>query len=67
MDKMLKPGNIAFISQRGALGGVVLDINCDKEVREAYQKIIQRAKEYNPNAEIQSITVQKMIKNKATK
>lgn len=50
------------ITHKTEAGGVILDINSDKEVREAYQQIIQNAKEYNPNAEIQGITVQKMIK-----
>jgi acetyltransferase len=43
-------------------GGVVLDLNSEAEVREAYDRIIQRAKQYNPEAEIQGVTVQKMIK-----
>jgi acetyltransferase len=43
-------------------GGVILDINSDAEVREAFNRIKQRAKEYNPNAEIQGVTVQPMIK-----
>jgi acetyltransferase len=43
-------------------GGVVLDINSQTELREAYDTIIQRAKEYNPKAEIHGVTVQPMIK-----
>jgi acetyltransferase len=43
-------------------GGVVLDINSEAEVREAFERIIKKAKEYNPNAEIQGVTVQPMIK-----
>ncbi len=43
-------------------GGVVLDINSQTELREAYDNIIQRAKEYNPKAEIHGVTVQPMIK-----
>jgi len=43
-------------------GGVVLDINSQTELREAYDNIIQRAREYNPEAEIHGVTVQPMIK-----
>ena len=43
-------------------GGVVLDINSEAEVREAFEHINKKAKEYNPNAEIQGVTVQPMIK-----
>jgi acetyltransferase len=43
-------------------GGVILDIESESELREAFNRIIQRAKEYNPNAEIQGVTVQKMIR-----
>ena len=43
-------------------GGVVLDLNSETEVREAYDRIIQRAKQYRPEAEIQGVTVQEMIK-----
>ncbi|MGC9345444.1 MAG: acetate--CoA ligase alpha subunit [Candidatus Bathyarchaeales archaeon] len=43
-------------------GGVVLDITCEAELREAFDRIMQRAKEYNPNAEILGVTVQPMIK-----
>jgi len=45
-------------------GGVVLDLNSEAEVREAYNRIIERAKQYNPQAEIQGVTVQEMIKKK---
>jgi len=43
-------------------GGVALDLNSEAEVREAFERIIKRAKEYNPNAEILGVTVQPMIK-----
>jgi acetyltransferase len=43
-------------------GGVVLGINSEAELREAFDNIIQRAKEYNPEAEIRGVTVQPMIK-----
>jgi acetyltransferase len=43
-------------------GGVVLDINSEAELRNAFDLIVQRAKEYNPDAEIQGVTVQRMLK-----
>ena len=45
-------------------GGVLLDINTETELREAFEQIIQRAKEYNPKAEIEGVTVQPMIKKR---
>ena len=43
-------------------GGVALDLGNDDEVREAFKRITQSAKEHNPNAEIEGVTVQPMIK-----
>jgi acetyltransferase len=43
-------------------GGVVLNINSETELREAFDNVIQRAKEYNSEAEIHGVTVQPMIK-----
>ncbi len=43
-------------------GGVILDLTSEAEVRKAFQEIVQRAKNYDPNAEILGVTVQKMIK-----
>jgi acetyltransferase len=43
-------------------GGVVLDIHSEAELREAHERIMQRAKQYNPDAEILGVTVQQMIK-----
>jgi len=43
-------------------GGVVLNIDSEAELREAFDNVIQRAKEYNPEAEIHGVTVQPMIK-----
>jgi acetyltransferase len=45
-------------------GGVMLDLNSENEVREAFEHIMQKAKEYDPQAEIQGVTVQQMIKKK---
>ena len=45
-------------------GGVELDISSAAELREAFENVMQRAKEYNPEAEIQGVTVQPMIKKR---
>jgi len=45
-------------------GGVVLDITSETELREAFKRIMQSAREYNPNAEILGATVQPMIKKR---
>jgi acetyltransferase len=45
-------------------GGVILDIATEAELRKAFDQIMQRAQEYDPNAEIQGVTVQPMIKKR---
>ncbi len=45
-------------------GGVILDITNEKELRESYDRIIQRAKEHRPDAEILGVVVQKMVKKR---
>jgi acetyltransferase len=45
-------------------GGVALDITNEAEVRTAFECIIQKAKQYDPNAEILGATVQPMIKKR---
>jgi acetyltransferase len=50
------------ITHKTEAGGVMLDLTSEDEVREAYKRIVQKAKEYNQNAEILGVTVQPMIK-----
>jgi len=52
------------ITHKTDAGGVILDLNSDADVKKAYETIIQNAKKYDPNAEIEGVTVQKMIKKK---
>jgi acyl-CoA synthetase (NDP forming) len=42
--------------------GVQLNLQNEEEVRYAYQEIIANAKEYNPDARIVGVSIQKMIK-----
>jgi len=52
------------ITHKTDAGGVVLDITNETELGEAYENIMQRVKDYNPNAEIEGVTVQRMIKKR---
>ena len=51
------------ITHKSDSGGVVLDIQCEKPLREAYRKILKNVKEKAPNARIEGVSIQKMIKN----
>lgn len=43
------------------VGGVVLNVNSDAEVREAYRTILSRVSRYAPRAMLYGVTVQKMV------
>ncbi len=46
------------------VGGVILNVKSGKEVREAFELLIQRATAYNPKAQIIGVTVQPMVEKK---
>ncbi|MGD8565719.1 MAG: acetate--CoA ligase family protein, partial [Candidatus Bathyarchaeota archaeon] len=50
------------ITHKTDAGGVMLNIGSKAELLEAYTKITQKAKKYNPDAEIYGVTIQPMIK-----
>jgi acetyltransferase len=52
------------ISHKTDVGGVKLDINSETELRVAFEEIIKQVKEHKPDAQIQGITVQQMVKKK---
>ena len=52
------------IIHKSDAGGVILNVHSDKEVREAFETLIQRATAYSPNAQIIGVTVQPMIEKK---
>ncbi|UCB61446.1 MAG: bifunctional acetate--CoA ligase family protein/GNAT family N-acetyltransferase [Candidatus Bathyarchaeota archaeon] len=56
--KILSP----HIVHKTDAGGVVLDINSESELREAFYRIMEKAKEYNPVAKIEGVTISPMIK-----
>jgi acetyltransferase len=52
------------IVHKSDAGGVVLDIDDEAELREAFDRITRRAREYDPKAEIQGVTVQHMVEKR---
>ncbi len=52
------------ISHKTDVGGVKLDINSETELRGAFEDIITKVKEHKPDAHIQGITVQQMVRKK---
>ena len=49
------------ITHKSDAGGVKLNLKTDTEVRNAYDQIIKAAKEFNPKAKIEGVSVQSMI------
>ncbi|MFX1343024.1 MAG: acetate--CoA ligase family protein, partial [Promethearchaeota archaeon] len=49
------------ISHKSDVGGVILDLGSDLEVRNAFNHIVESAKKYNPDAKIEGVTVQPMV------
>jgi acetyltransferase len=52
------------ITHKTDVGGVMLDLNDEAELREAHQKILKNVKKSVASAEIQGVTVQSMITKK---
>jgi acetyltransferase len=52
------------IIHKSDVGGVILNIRDAAEVREAFDKLIQRATAHNPNAQIIGATVQPMVQKR---
>lgn len=50
------------ITHKSDVGGVILDIQNDEQAQEAYESMMKTVKEKAPNAEIEGVTVQPMIK-----
>ena len=49
------------ITHKTDVGGVMLNLKDDVELRDAYQKILENVKKHAPSAEIQGVSVQPMI------
>ncbi|HLN44748.1 MAG TPA: GNAT family N-acetyltransferase [Candidatus Sulfotelmatobacter sp.] len=52
------------IVHKSDVGGVILNVHSEAEVREAFETLIQRATAFNPNAQIIGVTVQPMVERK---
>ncbi len=52
------------ITHKTDVGGVMLNVKDETELRVAYQKILENVKRHAPSAEIQGVTVQPMITKK---
>jgi acetyltransferase len=52
------------IVHKSDAGGVVLDIDDEAELSEAFDRITRRAREYDPKAEILGVTVQHMVERR---
>ncbi len=52
------------IVHKSDVGGVILNIKSETEVREAFELLIQRATAHNPKAQIIGVTVQPMVEKK---
>jgi acetyltransferase len=51
------------ISHKSDIGGVVLDLRCDEDVRKTFQQMTKKAKEKVPDAKILGVTIQTFVKN----
>jgi len=54
------------ITHKSDSGGVELNLDCEKSVRNSYKNMMKKIKEKEPKAKIEGVTIQKMIKNKGT-
>jgi len=52
------------ITHKTEVGGVVVDLRCEDDIRKHFNQMIKRAKEKVPNAKILGVTLQKMVKHK---
>ena len=50
------------ITHKTDVGGVALNLNDEVEVRRAFERIVESAKEKRPDAEILGVTVQRMVR-----
>jgi len=49
------------ITHKSDVGGVVLDLRCNEDIKKSFREMVKRAKDKVPNAKIQGVTIQKMI------
>lgn len=51
------------ITHKSDAGGVALDLQCEEAVRDAYNTMVKNVKQIIPEATIEGVTIQKMVKN----
>ncbi|MEF8879550.1 MAG: bifunctional acetate--CoA ligase family protein/GNAT family N-acetyltransferase [Candidatus Thermoplasmatota archaeon] len=51
------------ITHKSDSGGVKLDLSCEENVRNAYQDMMKKVKENVPDADVEGVTIQKMVEN----
>ncbi len=51
------------ITHKSDSGGVALNLDCESSVRDAYNKMLKTVKKNVPEAIIEGVTIQKMVKN----
>ncbi len=51
------------ITHKSDAGGVALNLDCEQTVRDAYKKMMKNVKEKVPDATIEGVTIQQMIKH----
>lgn len=50
------------VTHKSHFGGVELDLNSEQEVREAYETIMERVSKQRPEADLEGVSVQEMVK-----
>ncbi|NIQ06837.1 MAG: hypothetical protein GWO20_14245 [Candidatus Korarchaeota archaeon] len=53
--------NSPDITHKSVAGGVALNISSESQIQEKFDEILSNAQQYKPSADIQGVTVQKMI------
>ena len=58
--KILSPD----ITHKTDVGGVALDLEDEAAVREAYERIVTKARKLRPEARVEGVTVQRMVRTR---
>ncbi len=54
------------ITHKSDSGGVALNLDCEKSVRKHYKEMMKNVKDNVPDAELEGVTIQKMVDNKGS-
>lgn len=50
------------ITHKSGAGGVLLNLGSDEAVRQGFERIMENARRYDPDARVEGVTVQKMVR-----